>query len=241
MQKLMVGLMILVAGWLAAANSFAEQTQAAPAVAQKAVESDGAAQRLARLQAALASETPEDAVQGATDEVLNLIEAGRGYADADPERFYQEVEALINPMIDFRRFAKNVMGPVYRKATKDQRDRFAETFKWSLVKTYALALTDFVDGKVEVVKPRRPHREPDKANVVQEVTVGNRTYVAAYRMQRNKAMNWRVQNITIEGINVGSTFKTQFRSAMRDPAYGGDLDQVIDAWGGVIEAGAEQS
>ena len=50
----------------------------------------------------------------ATGEVLNLISAGKAYAKEDPERFYAEVESLLRPLIDFPRFARNVMGPFAR-------------------------------------------------------------------------------------------------------------------------------
>ena len=83
-----------------------------------------------------------------------MIESGREYAEDDPERFYIEVEALLQPLIDFPRFARNVMGAYYRKADDAQRERFAESFKWSLVRTYALALTEFGGGEIEVLEPR---------------------------------------------------------------------------------------
>ena len=107
--------------------------------------------RVTAIQTALQAETAEAAVEGATVHVLDLISDGQAYANEDPERFYREVEALIDPMLDFKRFARNVMGPAYKKATQDQRERFAEVFRWSLVRTYALALTEFRDGEVEVL------------------------------------------------------------------------------------------
>ena len=184
---------------------------------------------------ALRADSPQQAVAGATQQVLDLISAGQSYAEDDPDRFYTEVEALIRPLIDFQRFARNVMGPAYKKATPEQRVRFAESFKWGLVKTYALALTEFHDGKVNVLPPRRPSSSPKKAKVTQEISIQGKTYVAVYLMQRNKKNMWRVQNIIIEGINIGVNYKTQFAAALKNPSYGGDMDKVIDAWGGFDE------
>ncbi|MEM7096873.1 MAG: ABC transporter substrate-binding protein [Pseudomonadota bacterium] len=192
--------------------------------------------RVTAVEAALQAQTPEAAVEGATVHVLDLISAGQEYAADEPERFYREVEALIDPMLDFKRFARNVMGPAYKKATPEQRERFSEVFRWSLVRTYALALTEFRDGEVDVLAPRRPHRDANKAKVIQEITYKGRTYTAIYMMQRGKTSNWRVQNIIIEGVNIGVNFRTQFSAALRSKENGGDIDKVIDSWGNVIES-----
>ena len=51
----------------------------------------------------------EDLVEQTTEQMLVLIEDAKGYVDQDPERFYVAVEALLNPVIDFPRFARSVM------------------------------------------------------------------------------------------------------------------------------------
>ncbi len=189
---------------------------------------------------AVKADTAHEAVELATGEVLALIKEGQTYVADDPDRFYVEVEALLRPLIDFKRFARNVMGVHYRAAQPPQRERFAESFKWSLVRTYAVALTEFRDGKVEVLPPKRPPRSPDRADVTQEITYQGRTYVVVYKMRRNKQQAWRVQNIVIEGVNIGLNYKSQFAAAMKDPKHSGDLDQVIDAWSDFIDQQDEQ-
>ncbi len=188
---------------------------------------------------AIGAATAEEAVDLATGEVLRLITAGQAYAKDEPERFYTEVEALLRPLIDFPRFARNVMGPYYRVATPAQRERFAESFKWSLVRTYALALTEFGDGEVSVVPPRQAPKDPDKVNVTQEIKYEGKVYQVVYRMQRGKEKNWSVQNLIVEGINIGLNYKSQFAAAMKDPQYNGEMDAVIDAWVDMVEAEAQ--
>ena len=188
-----------------------------------------------KVEQAIRAETAEQAVELATGEVLALIEAGKEYADTDPERFYTELEGLLRPMIDFPRFARNVMGPYFKAATPEQQQRFAESFKWSLVRTYALALTEFSNGEVNVLPPRQPPKNPNRVNVTQEIVFEGKAYMVVYRMRRDDAA-WRVSNLIVEGINIGLNYKSQFAAAMKDPQYAGDMDAVIDAWVEVIEA-----
>lgn len=185
---------------------------------------------------AIRSDTAEQAVEIATEEILQLIHAGQAYVKDDPERFYTEIEGLLRPLIDFRRFARNVMGPYYRSANTEQRARFAESFKWSLVRTYALALSEFGNGEVDVLPQRRPPSDPNKVNVSMEIKHGGKIYVVVYRMRRGKEQTWRMQNLVVEGINIGLNYKSQFTAAMKDPQWGGDMDAVIDAWTRVINS-----
>ncbi len=187
----------------------------------------------------------EDLVEKTTAEMLDLIEEAKTYVDEDPERFYVEVEALLNPVIDFPRFARSVMAAHYKRATPEQRERFAEGFKWSLVRTYALALTEFNDGGVNIVPSDRPPKRPDRASVKQEIRSEGEVYPVIYSMAQNSEGEWRVMNIIINGINMGLTYRNQFASAVKDPAYGGDMDQAIDGWvsslGAIDTSASEES
>ena len=160
----------------------------------------------------------EDLVEQTTEQMLVLIEDAKGYVDQDPERFYVAVEALLNPVIDFPRFARSVMAAHYKRATPDQRDRFAEGFKWSLVRTYALALTEFNDGGVKIIPSDRPAKRPDRASVKQEIRSEGEVYPVIYSMAMNSRGEWRVMKIIINGINLGLTYRNQFASAVNDPA-----------------------
>lgn len=186
----------------------------------------------------------EHLVEVTTEEMLVLIDEAKGYVDEDPERFYVAVEALLNPVIDFPRFARSVMAAYYKRATPEQRQRFAEGFKWSLVRTYAVALTTFNDGGVVIVPSDRPPKRPDRASVKQEIRSEGTIYPVIYSMVQNSKGEWRVMNIIINGINMGLTYRNQFASAMQDPAYRGDMDLAIDGWIsslGAIEISPEET
>ncbi len=173
---------------------------------------------------------PHQMVAEASADLLRLIEEGRSYADSDPERFFAAVEALLAPVVDFEGFARRVMSAHYGKATPEQRQRFAETFKWGLVRTYSLTLTDFTGGEVIVTPPDGPPRHPQRRNVKMEIRQGGEVYPVLYTMTQGADGGWRIGNIVIAGVNIGLTYRSQFNSVAADARYGGDLDQVIDAW-----------
>ena len=173
---------------------------------------------------------PHQLIADTSSDLLQLIEEGRGYADSDPERFFNAVEALLAPVVDFEGFARRVMSAHYKEATPEQRQRFAETFKWGLVRTYSLTLTDFTEGEVIVVPPDGPPRHPRRRNVKMEIHQGGDVYPVLYAMIQNADGDWHIGNIVIAGVNIGLTYRSQFQSVAADARYGGDLDRVIDAW-----------
>jgi phospholipid transport system substrate-binding protein len=173
---------------------------------------------------------PEAVVDQTTQRMLTLIDEAKSYVDQDPERFYDAVEELLDPVIDFPRFARSVMAVYYKRATPEQRKRFEEGFKESLLRTYAKALTEFNNGGVNIVPSELPSRYPDRASVKQEIRSEGDVYPVVYSMARSDDGGWQVRNIIINGINMGLTYRNQFASAVNDPQYGGDMDRVIDGW-----------
>ena len=67
------------------------------------------------------------------------------------------------------------------------------------------------------------------ATVMQNIFNGSgKSYVVQYTMRRNKAGEWKLHNLIIEGINLGLTYRSQFSAAAEK--YHGDVDKVIANW-----------
>ena len=53
--------------------------------------------------------TAQEVVNDTTQRVMAVVVEASEYADEDPERYYQQVQAILDPVIDFRGFARSVM------------------------------------------------------------------------------------------------------------------------------------
>ena len=62
--------------------------------------------------AALASESakPTPIIESTTSQIMAIVAEAPGYFDSDPDRFYAEIGAVLDETIDWRGFAKGVMG-----------------------------------------------------------------------------------------------------------------------------------
>ena len=189
-----------------------------------------------------------DLVQNTTEHVMAVVVAADQYVDSDPERYYGQIQNLLDPLIDFRGFARSVMGPYasserYRSLDETGRqqliaelDRFTAVMRASLVRTYSKGLLAFGGSRIELVVP-----ESDAAGdagssrlSVRQLIYADKTqpYVVMYQMGRNKSGDWKLRNVIIESVNLGAIYKDQFLASARE--QGGNIEAVIDSWTTVV-------
>lgn len=175
-----------------------------------------------------AESNPQQVLQGATDTLLARITKDKETLKKDPQALYNLVEQNITPFMDVDGIARRVMGQYYRQSTPAQQAEFARVFKQSLIRTYAKGLTNY-EGQKIVFKPYKAGQDPKKAQV--DVDVHGSTgqvYPVTFQMQLDKAGEWKVQNLILNGINLGLTFRNQFGSAVE--ANRGSIDKAIAGW-----------
>ncbi|WP_439105717.1 MlaC/ttg2D family ABC transporter substrate-binding protein [Congregibacter sp.] len=183
-----------------------------------------------------------------TDKVLVVIEEARDYVDEDPERYYGEVHKVLDPIVDFRGFARGVMGEYAtgkryrgldeagREQLKDQLERFTETMREGLVRTYSKGLLAFGGSRVELDDSADDATSDNRATLRQLIYSDEaQPYVVVYQMAKDKSGTWRMRNLVVENVNLGQIYRSQFESAAR--RYDGDLDKVIENW--TVESAAD--
>ncbi|MGK0441937.1 MAG: phospholipid transport system substrate-binding protein [Pseudohongiellaceae bacterium] len=194
------------------------------------------------INATAANMTAHQTVESTSSRVMTLINEANGYFEQDPDRFYGEVEQILEEVVDFNSFSRGVMGPYatkdyYRqlgskeakKAFVTQVKRFSVVFREGLVKTYAKGLLAFGGTKVEVVAPKVGAAVSTSVAVLQKIYGGaDKPYEVLYKMRQDRSGGWKVRNVTIEAVNLGKVYQGQFISAAKQ--YDGDIEKVIDNW-----------
>ena len=61
------------------------------------------------------------------------------------------ISLALQPLVDFNRISRNVMGKYYKDATQEQREEFEDVFKTSLLKTYSKTLAEFKDEEIIIL------------------------------------------------------------------------------------------
>ncbi len=182
-----------------------------------------------------------EVVNDATQKVMAVVAAAEVYVDEDPERYYQAVQDILDPVIDFRGFARSVMGPYAsseryrsldeagRARLREQLDSFTEVMRVGLVRTYSKGLLAYGNSRIEVFAATEQDSGRGRAAVRQLVYNDQpEPYVLIYQMGLAKSGVWQLRNIIIEGVNLGEIYRNQFEAGARKAD--GDLDAVIASW-----------
>ena len=186
----------------------------------------------------------QEIVQETTQRVMVVVVDAASYVDEEPERYYQQVQEILDPVIDFRGFARSVMGPYAsseryrtldeagRASLRDQLDRFTEVMRLGLVRTYSKGLLAYGDSRIEVFAAEDENPAQNRATVRQLVYNNQpEPYVLIYQMGKDKSGAWQLRNIIIEGVNLGEIYQNQFEASARK--NNGNLDAVIAGWAAV--------
>lgn len=184
-------------------------------------------------------------VQDTTVQVMDVVMVADEYVDEDPERYYQQIQTLLDPLIDFRGFARKVMGPygsseryrsldeAGREQLRGQLDRFTESMRSSLVRTYSKGLLAFGGSRIELEQPGA-QEDGSKRVSLRQLVYADRSapYEVLYQMGLNKSGEWKLLNVIIESVNLGEVYRDQFLASARE--HDGDIDAVISGWAIVV-------
>ncbi|WP_240894162.1 MlaC/ttg2D family ABC transporter substrate-binding protein [Halomonas alimentaria] len=180
--------------------------------------------------------SPDELIRHSVETLTGQIEGRRDHFANNMDELEALVDDSLDEIADFRYIGASVMGRYFANATPQQRSRFVETFRQTLIDTYAKGLVTFDYRELRVLDAQRAQRHEDQASVDMEVVAEDGTvYPVSYSL-RLSGGEWRVVNVIVNGINLGLTFRNQFDQAMRDNAR--DYDAVIDGWS--PEVGVEE-
>ncbi|BBI61121.1 toluene tolerance protein [Vreelandella sulfidaeris] len=191
---------------------------------------------LAPLQLHAQSQSPEALVRDNVESLMADLEGRKDYYANNLGELEALVDRNLDQVADFRYIGASVMGNYFRNATPEQRSRFADVFRQTLIDTYTRGLVTFDYDELRVLDAQQTQRYDDQASVAMEVVANNgQVYPVSYSLRLSDG-EWRVVNVIVNGINLGLTFRNQFDQAMRDNNR--DYDAVINGWS--PEVGVEE-
>lgn len=162
----------------------------------------------------MAIQAPDDLVAKTTDEITSALRAEQDKIKANPRRLYEIVDEVVLPHFDFERMSQWALGKHWRKAKKNERTQFIQEFRVLLVRTYAKALNDNYDQKIDML-PVRMRKEGKEATVRTEVQqTGGFPIPIDYKMYI-KDDAWKVYDVSVDAISLVANYRTSFSKEIR--------------------------
>ena len=192
-----------------AAQPSAAQPSAAQPVAMEG-QADAASQQVAEAapDAALSAPLPTTAhavVAQVSEQMLAVIARDKSLLATDPSAYFEQVNAVLEPAVAFPYIAKVVMAKHYQQASEQQRQQFAEVFQQTMVETIAKGMANYSESQMTVREPAASVAGKRKVEVLQDVKGSDGNHLVSYTMAKNKAGQWKLINVVLNGVNLGKS------------------------------------
>lgn len=158
---------------------------------------------------------PLELVQQTSAKMLDAIRKDRDAIDKDKNRLFDLVEQIVLPHFDFERMSKLVLGKYWRRASDEQRREFTTEFRFLLVRTYATAMLEYTDQKINYLPLRA---DPGASEVVVQTEVdqnGGFPIPIDYKMFKNDQGQWKVYEVSIDGVGLVINYRSSFSTEIR--------------------------
>lgn len=168
-----------------------------------------------------AQQTPDGLIQQVSGEVIDTVKSDKAIQGGDVGKINALVDAKVMPHVDFQRMTAFAVGPAWRQASPEQKQKLQAEYKTLLVRTYAGALTQVRNQTVQL-KPNR-FSPTDKDVVVRTEIKGNGEPIQLdYRLEKNGDA-WKIYDVNVIGVWLGQ----QYRSSFAQEINAGGLDGLI--------------
>ena len=159
---------------------------------------------------------------------MTLIkEEGSNYEN-EPEEFKTKLKNIWEPMVDVSTVSRLILAKAYSSATKSQIELFEERTKKLLLDTYVTTLLEFEDYEIETNEEIKVNRKTYEVEIQFLSDTSSWTGKTKFTLYRNKSGELKIVNIIIDGINLGLTFRNQFKDILEENDL--DLDRAISEW-----------
>jgi phospholipid transport system substrate-binding protein len=174
---------------------------------------------------AIAEEHPaQKLVVDTSKEIMLRLEKEESVVRAESDRLYQIVEEMVLPHFDFNSMSSWVLGKYWRKATPEQKQRFADEFQKLLVRTYSNALLEAIGKKIDYLPLKSNKADADEVTIRTEVEQkGGFPIPIDYKMHL-KNNEWKVFDVVIDNISLVANYRTTFSKEIKDEG----IDKLID-------------
>jgi len=176
---------------------------------------------------AMAMVEPQDLVQETTDKITSVLRNEQDKIKENPDHLLEVVDNIVAPHFDFERMSSWVLGKYWRKATPEEKKRFAKEFRTLLVRTYAKALNDNYDKQIDML-PVRKKKGGKQVIVRTEVQQSAGFPIPINYKMHLKDGKWKVYDVSVDGISLVANYRTSFAKEVRKDGLPALIDKLAE-------------
>jgi len=167
---------------------------------------------------AIASENPEQVIKSGTDQVLKIL-------NEQPENTLarrEAIQAIVDEYFDFEGIARYVLGPRWNDQPPEKQQKFTRDFSKLLTNTIG-DIGNYANAKITY---NQKGMGQDHAVIEALVSRNWAGQVGIDYYLYLKNGNWKVQDVTVQGISLVNNYRCQFAAILSRSSFDDLLKQL---------------
>ena len=159
---------------------------------------------------------PDIFLKQSVEEVSLFISKNKEQLERDDKFLEEKMNELVIPRFDIVLMSKITLGKsTWTSISENQKNRFIESFKSLMVRTYMKSLTVFDGEKIKFL-PYVQGKRIDVAKVKSVYMMNDGDLPVNYRLKKNDNGDWKVFDIIIDGISLLKNYRTDFQNHVKN-------------------------
>jgi phospholipid transport system substrate-binding protein len=165
---------------------------------------------------------PTDSMKATIDEVLRILRDKELKQPGKAEERRRQLEQVVEVRFDYQEMSRRALGAPWNSLSDQEKQELVGLFRTLLTNTYAERIETYSGEGVQYVNERT---EKDYAEVRTKVLSGKTDIPLDYRLI-NKAGDWRVYDVVVDGVSLVNNYRGQFSKILRESTYSDLVDQL---------------
>lgn len=163
-----------------------------------------------------AAESPVPMLQQSANSIIETLKQNKASLHSKPEIIHQAVEKHLLPNVDVTGMSRSVLGRnIWIKATANEKAMFEKAFTQLVIRTYSTPLAEYSDETVKFL-PIRGDLNGRFLRVNSMIKRSNGQDIPLTYSLVSKNGQWRIYDLSVEGVSLLQSFRSQFASALKN-------------------------
>ena len=174
----------------------------------------------------LAQTSPVPMLEQTANGIIATLKENKSSLKSNPDIIYKAVETHLLPIVDVGGMSRSVLGrQAWMKASEAQRAQFSKEFTRLVIRTYSSPLAQYSDETVQFLPPRGSlNARFLRVNSVIVRSEGQNIPLTYSLVSKNG--QWKIYDISVEGVSLLQSFKSQFAQALQNSSIDALIKQM---------------
>ena len=174
--------------------------------------------------------SPNVVIEEAVTLLASELDGRKDALAEDRDTLYSIIDEILLPRFDRQLAAQLVLAKHWRTASPEQQKRFIDAFYNNLLHRYADGVLEFDEDKIEVLTYRGDDtKRRTQVKTIVQLADGTKVPVNYDLVRRGE--DWKMFNVTIEGVSYIRNFRAEVDSEIRSSSLNAVIERLENETG----------